>query len=397
MNRDLNQIKIIELTEYKTELFTKDEIPESIGIEIYKKYRKQIDIEFPNYKTENQWQLKARGWVGYIPLNHQLAVKINPKVSIDNIFVMLKYAYKLKSFTFIEGLMNCDSLQGFYNNLAYTVAQLILNRVRKGLYRIYIPKTQHLAYVRGRLDILETIKQPWNVKLKSHYQEQTIDIADNQILLWTLFIISRNSLCSEEVSTIIRKAYHRLQSLVTLKYFSDEDCFKFNYNRLNQDYKLLHYLCRFFLENTAPIYNSGNRNTLPFIVNMAQLYELFVAEWLKINLPSNLNIQSQKRVNIAKNLNFQIDLVLYDISTNKNRYILDSKYKNSDSPSSDDVAQVVAYAVSQNCSEVIIIYPTTLTHPLDELVGNIRVRSLTFSLNQNLDKAGNIFLKQLLS
>ena len=54
MNRDLNQIKIIELTEYKTELFTKDEIPESIGIEIYKKYRKQIDIEFPNYKTENQ-------------------------------------------------------------------------------------------------------------------------------------------------------------------------------------------------------------------------------------------------------------------------------------------------------------------------------------------------------
>ena len=360
MNRDLNKIKIIELTEYKTELFTKDEIPESIGIELYKKYRKQIDIEFPNYKTENQWQLKAKGWVGYIPLNCQLAVKINPKVSIDNIFVMLKYAYKLKSFTFIEGLMNCDSLQGFYNNLAYTVAQLILNRVRKGLYRIYIPKTQHLAYVRGRLDISETIKQPWNVKLKSHYQEQTIDIEDNQILLWTLFIISRNSLCSEEVSKIIRKAYHTLQSLVTIKYFSYEDCFKFNYHRLNQDYKLLHYLCRFFLENTAPIYNSGNRNTLPFIVNMAQLYELFVAEWLKINLPSNLNIQSQKRVNIAKNLNFQIDLVLYDISTNRNRYILDTKYKNPDSPSSDDVAQVVAYAVSQKCSEVILIYPSFL-------------------------------------
>ena len=246
MDNDLNKIKIIELTEYKIKSFPKDEIPVSIGIELYQKYRKQIDIEFPNYKTENQWQLKARGWVGYIPLNHQLAVKINPKVSIENIFVMLEYAYKLKSFTFIEGLMNCDSLQGFYNNLAYTVAQLILNRVRKGLYRIYIPKTQHLAYVRGRLDILETIKQPWNVKLKSHYQEQTIDIEDNQILLWTLFIISRNSLCSEKVSTIIRKAYHTLQSLVTLKSFTPEDCFRINYNRLNQDYKLLHYLCRFF-------------------------------------------------------------------------------------------------------------------------------------------------------
>ena len=397
MDNDLNKIKIIELTEYKIKSFPKDEIPVSIGIELYQKYRKQIDIEFPNYKTENQWQLKARGLVGYIPLNHQLAVKINPKVSIENIFVMLEYAYKLKSFTFIEGLMNCDSLQGFYNNLAYTIAQLILDRVRKGLYRIYIPKTQHLNYVRGRLDILETIKQPWNPRLKCHYQEQTIDIEDNQILLWTLFIISRNSLCSEKVSTIIRKAYHTLQSLVTLKSFTPEDCFRINYNRLNQDYKLLHYLCRFFLENTAPNYNSGNRNTLPFIVNMSKLYELFVAEWLKIHLPSNLIIQSQKRVNIAKNISFQIDLVLYDISTNKNRYILDTKYKTPDSPSSDDVAQVVAYAVSQKCSEVILIYPTTLNHPLDKFVGDIRVRSLTFSLDKNLDKAGNSFLNKLFS
>jgi len=130
---------------------------------------------------------------------------------------------------------------------------------------------------------------------------------------------------------------------------------------------------------------------------MAKLYELFVAEWLKVNLPANLIIQSQKRVNIANNLNFQIDLVLYDISTNKHCYILDTKYKNPDSPSSDDVAQVVAYAVSQKCSEVILIYPTTLTHPLDQFVGNIRVRSLTFSLNQNLEKAGQTFLKQLFS
>lgn len=397
MNPDLDKIKIIDLTEYKTKSFLKDEIPESIGIELYQKYKKQIDIEFPNYKTENQWQLRAKGWVGYIPLNHQLAIKINPKVSIENIFVMLEYAYKLKSFVFIEGLMNCDSLQGFYNKLADILAQLILERVRKGLYRIYISKTQHLAYVRGRLDILETIKKPWNTKLKSHYQEQTIDIEDNQILLWTLFLISRNSLCSEELSIIIRKAYHTLQSLVTLKSFNPEDCLKFNYNRLNQDYKLLHYLCRFFLENTTPIYNSGNQNTLPFLVDMAKLYELFVAEWLKINLPANLIIQSQKRINIAKNLSFQIDLLIYDISTQKNRYILDTKYKTPDSPSADDVAQVVAYAVSQKCSEVILIYPITLTHPLDKFVGNIRVRSLTFSLDKNLDKAGQTFLKQLLS
>lgn len=394
---NLEKTLIIELTEYTTKLLQSNEISESVGIELYQKYKKQLDIEFPNYKTDDKWQLKSKGWVGYIPLTDKLALKINPKVSIKNLFVMLEYAYNLKSFHFIEGLMNCDSLKGFYQNLAYILAQLISKRVRKGLYCTYLSKIQQLAYVRGRLDVLGTIKKPWNVKLKCHYQEQTADIKDNQILLWTLFIISRSSLCSEKVSNIIRKIHRTLQPLVSLQHFSSEDCLNLNYNRSNEDYRLLHYLCRFFLENTTPNYYNGDRKMLPFLVNMASLYELFIAEWLKLHLPSNLKLQSQERVNIATYLHFQIDLLLYDTSTGKPRYILDTKYKTSDSPSAKDVAQVVAYAVSKNCSEVILIYPTALTHPLDELVGDIRVRSLTFFLDNNLDKAGKTFLKQLLS
>lgn len=393
---NLEKTIIIELTEYTTKLFKSNEISESVAIELYQKYKKQLDIEFPNYKTDYQWQIKAKGWVGYIPLTHDFALKINPKLPVKNLFLMLEYAYKLKSFHFLEGLMNCNSLKGFYNNLAYMLAQLILKRVRQGLYSSYLSKTQQLSYVRGRLDVLATIKKPWNLKPKCYYQEQTPNLKENQILLWTLFIISRSSCCTEKVSNIIRKAYHLLQPLITLKHFSSSDCINLNYNRFNEDYKLLHSLCRFFLENSTPIIHNGNYKILPFLVNMANLYELFIAEWLKLHLPGNLIIQSQERVHITKYLNFQIDLVLYDISTAKPRYILDTKYKTPNNPSADDVAQIVAYAVSKNCSEVILIYPTPLTHPLDELVGNIRVRSLTFFLENNLELAGKTFLKQLL-
>ncbi|MEB3178478.1 MAG: hypothetical protein VKL59_05470 [Nostocaceae cyanobacterium] len=135
---------------------------------------------------------------------------------------------------------------------------------------------------------------------------------------------------------------------------------------------------------------------LPFLVDMARLYELFVAEWLKINLPSNLFLKFQERVNIGKNLEFNPDLVLYNTATKNPRYILDTKYKTSATPSSQDVAQVVAYTVAKNCPEVIILYPTALTHILDEMVGNIRVRSLTFSLDADLEKAGNTLLKHLI-
>lgn len=52
---DINPVKhkIIEITEYQDKLFTHQEIPESVGQELYDKYQTQIEIEFPSYKTDN--------------------------------------------------------------------------------------------------------------------------------------------------------------------------------------------------------------------------------------------------------------------------------------------------------------------------------------------------------
>lgn len=394
---DINpaQLRIIELIEYEKKLFAINEITESAGVELYEKYKNQVDVEFPSYKTGNKWQLKAKGWVGYIPITPELGLKLQPKVPIKNLFGMLEYAYSLKSFRFLEGLMDCDSLEEFYNRLAQVLAQKIIERCRKGLYRAYIPKIEQLASVRGRVDVPQAIQKPWDVKLKCHYEEHTADIKENQILAWTLFIIGRSGLCSEKVSPTVGKAYHALQGFVTLQLCNSEDCVG-HYNRLNEDYRLLHYLCRFFLDNTAPSHVKGNHKILPFLLDMARLYELFVAEWLKANLSPDLILKSQERVNLGENLYFKTDLVLYDALTAKPRYILDTKYKTPANASSQDVAQVVAYAVSKHCQEVILVYPTSLTHSLDKFIGDIRVRSLTFSLNDNLDRTGQTFLQKLL-
>jgi 5-methylcytosine-specific restriction enzyme subunit McrC len=129
---------------------------------------------------------------------------------------------------------------------------------------------------------------------------------------------------------------------------------------------------------------------------MARLYELFVAEWLKAHLPQHLFLKFQEQVNISETVHFKIDLVLYDISTGTARYILDTKYKTPNQPAADDIAQVVAYAVSKDCNEAVLVYPEDLIHPLDEWVGDIRVRSLTFCLDGNLEHTGQDFLHNLL-
>jgi 5-methylcytosine-specific restriction enzyme subunit McrC len=107
--------------------------------------------------------------LGYIPVNSDFALKINPKVPIKNLFGMLEYAYNLKSFQFLDGLINCDSVEDFYNKFAYILAEKIIERCRKGLYRSYVPKTEKLTYVRGRVNVQEMIKKPWDIKLQCEY------------------------------------------------------------------------------------------------------------------------------------------------------------------------------------------------------------------------------------
>jgi 5-methylcytosine-specific restriction enzyme subunit McrC len=388
--------QVIEITEYQSKYFNNYEISEEWGIALLK-YRKEIDVEFPTPKTANKWKLTAKGWVGYIPVNSDFGLKINPKVPIKNLFGMLEYAYNLKSFKFLQGLMNCESVEDFYNELAYILAEKIIERCRKGLYRSYVPKTEKLNYVRGRLNVQQVIKKPWDVKLECEYEEYTADIIDNQILFWTLFHIGHSGCCSDKVSKIVRKAYHGMQGMVCLKNCSAKDCIERSYHRLNHDYYTLHQLCRFFLENTIPSHEKGKNTTLPFLVNMARLYEMFVAEWLRENLPPHLTLKTQERITIDKHIYFQTDLIIYDSQTLTPKYLLDTKYKNPNNISNNDLTQVVTYAVSKKCPEAVLVYPKNLNNSFNQSIGDIRVRSVTFSLNDNLQDAGKTFLKLLFS
>ena len=387
--------RIIELTEYQLATFEHDFIPKSVAQKIYQNYDKEIDIEFPTPKTKDKWELKSKGRVGNIPITPEFHIAIRPKVPINNLFGMLDYAYNLK-IKFPQGSIQCQSLEESYERLANILAQKILERCRKGLYRDYLSKTERLAYIRGRVDLRSALQKPWDVKLKCHYNEQTGDIEDNQILAWTLFIIGRSGLCGESVSSTVRKAFHALQGFVTLKPFKSEACIDRNYHRLNQDYQLLHALCRFFLDNTGPSHETGDREMLPFLIDMANLYEQFVAEWLKANTPKRFNVEPQYLVKHDKNYFDEIDLIIRDIETNEILYVLDTKYKAPDKVDNTDRNQVVTYATLLNCKNAILIYPQKLKVVRDQQIGDIRVRSLTFSLNSDLHEAGKTFLTSLL-
>ena len=155
-------------------------------------------------------------------------------------------------------------------------------------------------------------------------------------------------------------------------------------------------LCRFFLEQAGPILADGNYHFIPFLLNMPQLYERAVANWLQANLPAPYQIKAQESTDLGDHdeLRFQIDLTLYG-ENGRPLAVLDTKYKIPDKPSPADVSQVITYAKAKDCHHAMLIYPQPLPQPLSVQVGDVQLQTLTFGLDESLDAAGKRFINQL--
>ncbi len=391
--------QVIDLKEYQPKRLDRRAIAESVGSTIYDRFGEKIEVEFPSPKTDNEWQLTSKGWVGYVPISPEFAIRLSPKVPVSNVFRMLELAYGLDGLKFLHNLMDCGSLEEFYTELANVLAQRILDRAKKGFYRAYIPEEERLAMLKGRLDIVQRVRRPWTVDFDCRYEEHTSDVMENQILVWGLRCILASGACAERALSNVRHAYRTIRSFAELRPCSPRECVNLRYTRLNDEYEPLHALCRFFIEHAGPTHRGGDRESVPFVIDMAALFERFVAMWLRDHLPQGLrlSIQEELRIGVGGGLSAKIDLMI-ERDDGVPIWILDTKYKAPDGgPAPDDLYQVVAYAEGKACKNAALVYPVQLSKPFRDAwgKGDISVQTATFSLDDDLDAAGHKLLDEL--
>jgi 5-methylcytosine-specific restriction enzyme subunit McrC len=389
----------LSMSEYETLSLPATQLPVQAGEQLWRSLDqngKKLLVSFPSPKTDNRWQLTAQGWVGQIQVPHQLSLSITPKVPIARLFQLWEMAYDLRLADLAEGLTAVASIPEFFSLLAHILAHRVIRRGRQGFQRAYLRQTAVLPYVRGKLLPRQPAATSPTVQLACRYDAHTADIPDNQIVAFTLHQIARSGQCIPAAQTAVRQAYHLLQPVVTLRPFQPTDCQNRSYGRLNQDYATLHALCRFFLEHTGPLLTNGSHQLMPFLLNMAQLYERCVANWLQANLPLPYRIKAQESTTLGPNdeLRFQIDLTLYG-ENGRPLAVLDTKYKTPDRPSPTDVSQVITYAKAKGCHHALLIYPQPLAQQLHVTVGDVQLHTLTFALDEPLDNAGQTFMQQL--
>lgn len=246
MNREP---RVIELFEYEPQEKTREELPVDAAQLIRDNYNGKVSIEPTSFHPSASWRISSEGWVGYIPLTSELGLRLQPKrgITITNIFGMLEYAYDLKSFHLLDGLIDCRFVEDLHERLAIILAQRVLDRGKRGYYRAYQPQSDYLSCVRGRIDMRRASSASWEARPFCHFEEHTPDVEENRILAWTLSQILKSGICTNRSLPAVRQAYRRLAGFAELEPCEARICIGRIYNRLNQDYEPMHAICRFFL------------------------------------------------------------------------------------------------------------------------------------------------------
>jgi 5-methylcytosine-specific restriction enzyme subunit McrC len=388
-------MQTLDLEEEVPKAFTARELSESCAIAISK--WRQIRVEFPSPLNQHQYVIRPERIAGLVPIASSLLLRIRPKVPVENIFGMLEVVHELEH-PKTRGVGSIGTIDELFDIVAEMLAERAIARVRKGLYSEYVEENESGYVVRGRLNIREALlsQMRGDVRVSCSFEFMTPDIIDNQIVLWTLDRIARVGIRDAKALDAIRTARRALLSTVTLREISPELCRNRTYNRLNDDYQVLHGLCRFFLESVGPRLTSGEHEFIPFTVNMWSLFQNYVVATIRSRLPPNLKVESQDLVSLGGMVDtFRIDAVIRDASSGQALAVVDAKYTRKSKAVSDDVHQVVAYATYTGARTAVLVYPAERPSLQITTSSGIKLCSLGFPLDGDLTLSGEKFCREL--
>src|SRR4051812_15133275 len=92
----------------------------------------KFEIEPASFLNGNKYGIRSRGWVGHVLVGEDLLVRIVPKAPVSNLFRMLEVAYGLKSFRFLDGDTEIESIEDLYERIVSILSRRVLDRSRKG-------------------------------------------------------------------------------------------------------------------------------------------------------------------------------------------------------------------------------------------------------------------------
>jgi 5-methylcytosine-specific restriction enzyme subunit McrC len=206
-------------------------------------------------------------------------------IPIQNIYYMLLYAFQVLN---EQGYKNIATEQ--FNNTAELMAAILAKgitvQIKRGLGKEYIPQTEALSALRGKIDIAESIKTQTMLKKQMicSYDEFSVNGIMNRIIKSTVELLLRS-----DISKSRKKELRKL-----MVYFGEVepiDLYTVNwniqYNRNNQTYRMLISVCYLVVKGLLQTNSDGSTRLMDFIdeQHMCDLYEKFILEYYRKEYP----------------------------------------------------------------------------------------------------------------
>ncbi len=241
---------------------------------------------------------------------------------------MLAYAFQVLN---EQGYRNIAT-EDFDNTAELCAAILIRGtsiQIKRGLGKEYIPQTEALSSLRGKIDITESIKTQalQRKQLVCSYDEFSVNSYMNRIIKSTMQLLLR-----VDITKARKKELRKL-----LVFFDDVDVidlysvnWNMQYNRNNQTYRMLISICYLVVKGLLQTQSDGTTKLMDFLdeQRMHRLYEKFILEYYRREYPQITANASQIPWQLDDDMNAMLPVMQTDImlSHGDKTLIIDAKY-----------------------------------------------------------------------
>ena len=211
-------------------------------------------------------------------------------VSIKNVYYMLSYAFQDLRFDEVGDIAG-EEFERIHDLFAAILAKGVARRLKQGLCREYLEKTDDLATLRGKVRIAETLRGRLSRKhvLNCEYDELSENNTLNQVLKTTMTVLLRHGDVSEA---------HRGELRRLMPYFSTIDLVdpasirwsSIRYSRTTVNYRALMTVCQLVLDGMLLTDERGEMHLMTYLKPqyMARLFEKFIlgyyrTEWSTVD------------------------------------------------------------------------------------------------------------------
>ena len=249
-------------------------------------------------------------------------------IRIQNIYYMLAYAFQVLSEQGYKHIATED-----FDNTAELCAAIlargISTQIKRGLGKEYIPRTEALSSLRGKIDITESIKTQalQRKQLVCSYDEFSVNSHMNRIIKSTVSLLLR-----ADITKARKKELRKL-----LVFFDDVDIidlysvnWNMQYNRNNQTYRMLISICYLVVKGLLQTQSDGTTKLMDFLdeQRMHRLYEKFILEYYRREYPQIAANASQIPWQLDDDISAMLPVMQTDImlSHGDKTLIIDAKY-----------------------------------------------------------------------